>query len=429
MDKVFRVLQTKADCLGKSSYFEMFEMSFAISFVKRLFVVLLFLYIGQYGVSQDRIDSLSPFIQLAPGIAVQVGIIGTDPDHDAEPVSVFKLNRQGINTTFGKSKDGVLFDFKVTRPIMDGLAYSLATRNHAWASQGFFTDNKVSVNGNYGVLDFETTKFRVRPEVFYAYSSQRLSVPSVVDSRLGASFTTDLNQNLQDYGSFQLRNVAALTYYPSIGEWQYAIRLIPSWTLTLFENRFVMGYDFQLANAASPFDGHVDRQGYINRINAVWHYEPSSFLSGTLKNSLGVSYDWRKDVEKNQSPLRSAFWVLDTRQVFDTLVWELRLELQAAALLADLFVPVDDSDLRASFSLNTDLYHHDWHYHFKGEYKFVHPDKENDIDIFEFGLGPVVEFEGQNFRPYVALDFAEALFNDSAIDTIKLVAIGFEVLQ
>jgi len=133
----------------------------------------------------------------------------------------------------------------------------------------------------------------------------------------------------------------------------------------------------------------VDRLSDINKLNLVWQYEPSEFLAGSLKNTFGVSIDFLKDVDKNQSPLRGAYWTLDTRQVLDEFVWELQLELQAAAFLA----PVEDADVRASINVNTDLYYDDWRYHFKGEYKFVHPDAENDIDIFEIGLGPVLEFD------------------------------------
>ena len=392
-------------------------MRFALSFI----LICIFLT----SQAQDRVDSISSFFTVLPSVSAQVGLIGTNPEHVLEPVAVLRVRRDGINTTFGKGKDGVLFDFSVTQPIMDGLTYNLATRNHGWASHGYFNDFKASLNHNQTIKLSGINIYTLRSQAFYGFANQQLNGNLVSGPRIGLTVTNELTHDANGLGKFKLVNRNKLSYYPQTSDVQYAIRFMPSWTITFFENRFVGSYDLQFANAASPFDGNVDRLGDVNKFNLVWHYEPEVFLSGTLKNTFGFAVNICKDIEKNQSPLRSAYWKLDARQVIDALVWELRLELQAAALLA----PVEDKDLRASLILDNDIYFNDWRYHFKTEYKFVHPDDEDDIELFELGLGPVIELDGQKFRPYLAFNLAEPLFNAAALDQIAVSAFGFEVLQ
>lgn len=286
-------------------------------------------------------------------------------------------------------------------------------------------DNKLELFNSYQLIDTDSSEFYIRPNITGAFSNQRFENNLVSDLRLASTLTSEWKQDLKAFGTFRLKNTNNISFYPSTSAWQYAFRLQPAWIIPFAQHSFVTSYDFQITNAASPFDGNIDRLSDINQIHAYWHYDATDFIKGNLKNTVGIAYDWRKDSTQNQSLLRSAYWVLDTKQNFNMLEWVLRLELQAAAF----FSQVDDPDLRAGILLNNDFYHNDWRYHFKTEYKFVHPDKENDIDIFEFGLGPVIEFESQRFRPYLAFDFADSLFNAGGLESIKLSGFGFEVLQ
>ena len=401
--------------------------SFLLSFVLLVFVMLANTY------AQDRVDVISPFLQLSPESKVQFGVIGFNPEHDLEPVLVFNLASQGLNSQFGKSKDGLLFDFGYTKALADTVNFSFNTRNHAWGNK--FSDTNFTIRGKHQLLATESSTFTIRPEVVFGYANQIFPNAIANDARLGLVVSEDWQQDLQGFGQFKLTNTNRVTYYPATSQsldalqWQYAVRFQPTWSFSVNDHRFVTRYDFQTTNGASPFDGNIDRQGKINKIDFAWTFNPSvqktQLLVDNLTSNMGFSYDFLKDSTKNQSPLRSVYWNLDLEERINEVLWRGRLELQTAAFIS----PIDDPSVRASITFNNDFYHHDWRYHLKGQYKFVHPDNENNIDILEFGLGPVIEFESKRYRPYLAIDVADPLFNDGALTDIAISGIGFEVLK
>ncbi len=379
----------------------------------------------------DDLELALKNIVLAAGITFDVGAQGVDAEHDFNPYGLLKLRLNEATTpglggtlsgVLGKATSGLQADLSYKTPIADSLSLDIGTRNHDWAAAEYLHD--VFAGLSYRVVPFnnvlETGTLEVVSRVFAALTSQEINTESVLGPRLGLSVTNNYAVGTPRQGLVRFSVVPEATYYPSVGDFQYAVSFIPS--LLVSSDGFILNtnYTHKITNSTSPFTSDADKAAEVRTMNLSIGFNETSPEGHTFGLSTNTIVDFLQNTEANQSPIRKI-----ALNVSSTIIGQEESQLEFKpylnAELARLVTGIEDASLDDAYSedflqFGMDSFFDDWEVGLRARFNPVVQEDETFVEVLEMGLGLPLRQGEFLLKPYVGINLVGFLGDDYEFD-------------
>lgn len=366
-------------------------------------------------------------IVLATGVALDIGAQGVDREHKFNPYGLLRLNVNdeilpGLGGTLkgvvGKATSGLQADVTYTRPLARALTLDVGTRNHAWEAANYLHDAFVGLSYR-STHTLEAGALDVVSRVSAAVTSQEFAEERLVAPRLGISVPSTYTYGSAQQGAFRLSVSPELTYYPTENKYQYALTVSPSFSISSQGFSFNSSYNQKITNSASPFTASADRLSEARNLNVSMGFQDTTVHGNTFGVSISTLIDFLKNPDDNQSLVR-AVRLNAGSQINLNEESNLVLQPYLNAELARLITGIEDLSLDDSYSedfiqFGLDGFLEEWELGLRARLNPTVKDNERFIEVLELGLGLPLRQNGWLFKPYLGVNFANAVSEESSL--------------